>query len=173
MAHFEVTIGFSTTNRIASRIIRWVTRAPCSHAWVAFYDSALGMRMVMQAEWWGFEVRPWVRWAHENRLVAEYRVLGLQMAAPLRTLAKELGGNYDFRSAFWVGVRSWFHRWMRTGLTLKPSRTPHQLMCSEAVMRLLMWAGVPLPHGMDPELVAPGDLLCLVRSLPSFFMQVN
>ena len=171
--HFEVTIGFSTTNRIASRLIRWLTRAPCSHAWVAFYDAALGLRMVMQAEWWGFELRPWTRWVHENILVAEYQVMGLDMAAPLRTLAQELGSDYDFKSALWVGLRGWFHRWVRARLTLRPSRTPHKLMCSEAVTQLLLWAGAPLPNGIDPELVSPGDLLRLVDGMPSFFRKVK
>lgn len=173
MNSLNVTIGFSTTNKVASRLIRWAARAPCSHAWVAFYDSALGLRMVMQAEWRGFELRPWARWARENRLVAEYRVTGLQMAEPLRMLARELGGNYDFKSAFWVGLRSWLHRFFRTRFSLRPSRTPHQLMCSEAVTRLLTWAGAPFPQGLDPELISPGDLLKLVRSLPSFFDKVN
>lgn len=155
----DVSVGFSTTNKISSRIIRWLTHAPCSHAWVAFYDETLEMRMVLQAEWWGFELRPWARWVKENILVAEYVSRELDLDPAVRFLSQELGGRYDFGSAFWVGLKGWVRRWFRARLTLRPSRTPRQLMCSEAVARGLAHAGFPFPTYLDLETVSPGELL--------------
>ena len=78
----SITIGFSTTRLLSSRIIRWITQSSCSHAFIAFDDRSLEMRMVMQAEPWGYELRPWDRWIRDNTLVAEFRPVAL------RTLSK-------------------------------------------------------------------------------------
>lgn len=163
-----ISVGFSTTNKLISRAIRWVTRAPCSHAWVAFDDQTLGMRLVMQAEWWGYEVRPWKRWQQENKLVAEYWPVGPDLGPALRKLAVELGTKYDYSSAFWTGLKGWFKRLFKASWSLRPSRTPHQLMCSEAVTRLLLDGGYDFAPGVDPEMVSPGDLLIKVSKSSEF-----
>lgn len=169
----DITIGFSTTNKFLSRTIRWITRAPCSHAWFAFDDATLGIRLVMQAEWWGYEVRPWTRWLKENRLVAEFDPVDLEFAPAVQAMAQELGTRYDWGSAAWVGVKGWVRRWFHSGLTVRPSRTPHQLMCSEAVVRLLMHAGYQFAPGLDPELVSPGDLLGILQKSAQFLQRPN
>lgn len=163
-----ITIGFSTTNKLVSRAIRLITRAPCSHAWISFADATLGFRMVMQAEWWGYEIRPWARWAAENKLVAEFEPRGPALLPALRKLARDLGSKYDFISAMWAGIAAWFSRWRKARLSIRPSRTPHQLMCSEAVVRFLINAGFDFPPGVDPELVSPGDLMRHVSSSSQF-----
>lgn len=175
MNSLNVTIGFSTTNKVSSGIIRWLTQSPCSHAWFAFDDDTLGMRMVMQAEWWGYEIRPWPRWIKENKLIAEFEPTcdKLHMTKAVRAMARELGTRYDFGSAAWVGIKGWLRRWIQSGLTLRPSRTPHQLMCSEAVVRLLGHAGLLLPRGLDPELVSPGDLLSTLKGSSRFAKRPN
>ena len=170
MKDLDVTVGFSTTNKIGSRIIRWVTQAPCSHAWVSFMDDTLGMRLVMQAEWWGYEVRPWPRWVRENRLVAEFEPVGSEFREDLSEsvvgMAQSLGSRYDFESAFWVGLKRWFLAWSGSGYTLRPSRTPKQLMCAESVVRILASTGAGLCRGVDPESMSPGELLELVQTYP-------
>jgi hypothetical protein len=124
--------------------------------------------MVMQAEWWGYEVRPWARWQKENIIVAEFEPVGCDLLDAIRKIAVELGTKYDYRSAFWLGVTSWVRRWLKSRLSLRVSRTPHQLMCSEAVVRLLNYGEYKVVQGVDPELVSPEDLLKLVRSSDEF-----
>ena len=157
----DVRVGFSTTNKWQSRIIRWLTKAPCSHAWLSFYDDTLRMRLVMQAEVWGYELRPWRRWQHENTLVEQFlfKEGGRELALPLREVAENLGTKYDFKAALWVGIVGWFKRWLKARLTFRPSRTPKKLMCSESVIRFLNAAGYFLPPHFDPELTSPGELL--------------
>ena len=164
MSDLQVTIGFSTTNKLLSRIIRWVTRGKVSHAWISFYDHCLGMRLVMQAEAWGFEVRPLERWRKENILVSEY---GLKhdesLDNSIRWIADSLGTKYDWAAALFAGIRRWLGIWIRSGLT-----SPKKLMCSEAVIRFLEHAGFSAAKGLDPETTPPAKLLEVVSSSDEF-----
>lgn len=158
----DITIGFSTTNKIASRIIRWLTRGTVSHAWVAFTDPTLGLRLVMQAEVWGYEVRPWERWVRENRLVAEFSP-NVDLTTSLRWLASSLGSKYDWESAFLSGVKLWFGRLWRSRFS-----SPKRLMCAEAVIRFLQHGGVHSMESLDPELTTPATFLDVVTRSDDF-----
>lgn len=164
----DVTVGFSTTNKWISRIIRWVTRGKVSHAWIAYDDYTLGLRMVMQAEAWAFEVRPWQRWIKENKWVAEFKLLGQSPHAALKKRAQDLGQKYDWMSGFWVGVAAWFKRWLKARFSFRPSRTPKRLMCSEAVVRFLKDAGCASTASLDEELTSPAELYDIVRCSDEF-----
>lgn len=160
-----VTVGFSTTRKFLSRVIRFVTRGVCSHAWVAFHDETLGTKLVAQAEVWGVELRPWALWSKQNVLVAEFS-LDLPEGALLAALRKiPVGSEYDFAAGFWTGVAAWIRRWIGARFTFRPSRTPRQLMCAELQARYLRDAGIPL-EGVDEEAVAPVELLELISAHP-------
>jgi hypothetical protein len=158
----HITVGFSTTNKWISRLIRWVTRGRVSHAWIAFFDPCLDMRLVMQAEAWGYEVRPWKRWKRQNVLVAEFKT-DRQLSNSLQWIAKSLGVEYDWKAAFFAGLRRWLGRWLRGRF-----RSPRKLMCSEAVIRFLQHAGVSAVAQLDPELTPPQRLLEAVEKSPDF-----
>ena len=157
----QVTIGFSTTNKLISRFIRWVTRGKVSHAWISFYDDCLGTRFVMQAETWGYEVRPLARWKRENILVAEFDVPG-DVSDSLKWIAESLGAPYDWSSAILSGLRRWLGRWLRGQF-----HSPRKLMCSEAVIRFLFHAGI-LPEQLDPETTPPARLLKVISASDDF-----
>lgn len=157
----DITVGFSTTNKLISRIIRWIIRGKVSHAWIAFHDATLNVRMVMQAEWWGFELRPWARWARENTLVAEFQLLvspSVQLTALWR-MRDHLGEKYDKFGALWAGIAGWLKRWWNARLTLRPRRTPHKLMCAEAQLDCLKAAGITAVADCYEETVDPQTLL--------------
>jgi hypothetical protein len=158
----DVTIGFSTTNKLVSRLIRWVTRGRVSHAWIAFYDHSLGTRLVMQAERWGYEVRPWHRWRHENILVAEYRPQ-TQLDNSVCWIARSLGTKYDWTAALLVGLRRWLERWVKGRF-----QSPKKLMCSEAVIRFLQHGRITVVKNVDPETTSPARLLQLVNTSTEF-----
>jgi hypothetical protein len=157
----EITIGFSTTNKFLSRVIRWVTRSPCSHAWIAFNAPVLGMRLVMQAESWGYELRPWARWKHENILVAEFIPRRKPLDNSLKWIATFLGTRYDYRAALLAGLWHWLGRAMRGKFN-----DPDKLMCSEGVIRFLQKAEYEAVADMDPEITSPKRLLvrCFQRT---------
>ena len=137
-----------------SRFIRWITKSPFSHAWIAFYDVTLGQRMVMQAEAWGYEVRPWKRWSRENIWKYEF-VLPYDAHADsaVSEISKYLGSDYDYKSAILLGIKNWIKKWLK-----KPLHSPGKLMCSEAVIRFLGMTSLG-NYGLDPELSAPEMLL--------------
>lgn len=154
-ANAGITVGFSTTNKLGSRIIRFITRSIVSHTWIAFYDATLQQRMVIQAEIWGYEVRPWNRWLLENKWVAEYALPVLDTTdAALQCTASMLGCDYDFTSVFAIALRRWFKR-----LWKKPWQSPRKLMCSEGVVRFLQTAGYIFAEQLHPELTTPQSLL--------------
>jgi hypothetical protein len=157
----DVTAGFSTTDRWLSRIIRFITRGRVSHAWVAFHDVTLDVRMVLQAEWWGFELRPWARWTRENILVAEFQLLvppEMQLRA-IRRMRDHLGEKYDKVGALWAGISGWLKRWWNARLTLRPRRTPHKLMCAEAQLICLKASGIEVVADCYEETIDPETLL--------------
>lgn len=162
MSELHITIGFSTTNRLISRLIRWVTRGKVSHAWIAFYDAALGTRLVMQAEAWGYEVRPWERWLTENNLIAQFRPVR-DLDRSLKWIAKSLGSEYDWKSAFFAGLWRWFGVWIRGRFN-----SPKKLMCAEAVLRFLQHGGVVAVSHLDPEVTPPIRILQAVEKSDEF-----
>lgn len=170
----DITIGFSTTKNYLSRLIRRVTASPCSHAFIVFTDSSLKMRMVMQAEAWGFEVRPLKRWIENNILVAEFKPVttGGRLEKPLYKIAGYLGVKYDYENAFFSGLKSLLERWHKSRFTLKLARSPHKLMCSEAVTRFLAYAKFEAVKGLDPESTSPGELLKILLNSPREFKRI-
>lgn len=162
MSALQITVGFSTTNKLMSRVIRWVTRGKVSHAWISFYDPTLEMRLVMQAEAWGFEVRPWERWVTENTLIAQFRPVR-NLDKSLKWIAKSLGTKYDWKSAFFAGLWRWFGVWIRGRLN-----SPKKLMCAEAVLRFLRHGGVVATAHLDPEVTPPVRVLRAVETSDEF-----
>jgi hypothetical protein len=155
----NITVGFSTTRLLTSRLIRWATRSSCSHAFIAFDDRALRMRMVMQAASWGYELRPWKRWIRENLLVAEFAPQGPRLDEALRLIADRLGSRFDFKSALRTGIKGKFDLWHKSRFSLNLNRSPWKLTCSEAVVRFLKFGKYGTADNLDPETTSPGELL--------------
>lgn len=164
----NITVGFSTTDKLISRFIRFITRAKVSHAWVSFYDSCLDTRLIMQAEAWGYEVRPVARWEKENTLVSEFLVLSdNSLDGDLRWVAGYLGVKYDWVSAVLSGlgrVGNWVKKLFKGGVFGNPRR----FMCSEATIRFLQHAKIACVQGLDPETTTPAQLLALVSKSGEF-----
>lgn len=156
---YNITIGFSTTKLRISGLIRWITGSSCSHTFIAFDDQSLKMRMVMQAESWGYELRPWNRWQRSNILVAEFKPVGPKLDDALCKLARRLGTKFDYRSFLIIGIKSIFTSWYKNRFSLSPSRDPWKLTCSEAVVRFLKYGHYATASGLDPETTGPGELL--------------
>ena len=171
--HHNITIGFSTTRQVSSRFIRWITGSSCSHAFVAFYDSVLDQRMVMQAQSWGFELRPWNRWLRENILVAEFDPVAGPLDGALVSLAERLGTKFNFRSAIFIGIKSLLSSWYKNRFTLNINRSPWKLTCSESVVRFLQYGSYQTTAFLDPETTSPGLLLREVMRNPDEFKPLN
>jgi hypothetical protein len=171
--HHTISIGFSTTRQVSSRFIRWITASSCSHAFIAFDDRALDQRMVMQAQSWGFELRPWNRWLRENILVAEFSPTGAPLDNALTSIAKRLGTRFNYRSAIFIGIKSLLSSWYKNRFTLNINRSPWKLTCSESVVRLLQYGKYRTAAGLDPETTSPGQLLREIMRSPGEFKPLS
>ena len=160
-----VSVGFSTTNKWISRVIRWVTRAPCSHAWIAFNIPALERRFVLQAELWGVELREWDIWQRQNIKVAEFIPIGYDMTTAVRWITQHVGAPYDLRAGFLAGISRWLKRFVRGKFS-----SPGRMMCSEVVVRTLQYAQYVAVSAMDPEITRPGLLLRECHKHPKEFL---
>lgn len=147
----KITIGFSASNSIIGRIIRWFTKGRVSHAYATYYSETLQNVFVIEATFWGYKLTPHNKWIKKNKIVAEFKC-SRDLSSGLIHVSKWLGGTYDFWSALGLGARRWFGKLYRN-----PFRDPNKLHCSEAVTLLLH--GAKLAEDLDPESTTPEDLL--------------
>ena len=161
----SVWVGFSTTRKWQSAVIRWITRAPASHAWISFWDETLRQRLVLEAETVGYRAILWDRWVRKNKLVKAFEAAddGLDMLEGVRWAATHLSDRYDYRSAAVVAFAKLFRRRIRS-----PWRSAKSLMCSEAVAKALVKGGFVFDQGIDLETISPGDLMRIVEESGQF-----
>lgn len=156
-----IAIGFSTTDKLLSRLIRWKTSIPelkpeetPSHVWIL--HDAYGSEYVMQAEWYGFGVISFEHFKKTNRVIDVISVSDMlawrnvDARARVFEAAEWLGDGYDF--------------WHMLGFVLPAlahGDSPKQLMCSEAVVRF----APELFPGVNPERASPPRMLHTLRNL--------
>ena len=167
-----IRIGFGTTNKLHSRLIRWVTRSPWSHVWVEYESEEWG-------GWWAAHAGPTgvvkvplekVHESHTKRKVYECEV---DLSKGLRSVREYVGADYDYRSVLWNGFLLLMSRvFAREWLVKIVSRNRSKMSCSEFVSSVMQGAGmfdsehaaeVLLALGvnvaeLDTELITPGAL---------------
>lgn len=152
-----VKVGFSTSRRLASRIIRWATRSKVSHAWLLIEDSYFGVDMVLQATMGGFHLEAYEVFKKAHDIVAVVDI-NHPMDKGLKQAAFWLGYRYDYLGLFGAGfvvVGGWFKRKWKN-----PLDSSHSMFCSEAVVRVLQASEYPGFEGMEePGAVNPQRLL--------------
>lgn len=144
-------IGFSTSNSIISRIIRWFTRSKVSHSYIGYYSHTFDKYMVMESTWSGFRIGNYKSWTIRNKIVYEFKCKR-DLSKSLKHISNDLDLEYDYWSALGLSVRRWFGKWYRN-----PFRDPNKLHCSEAVAIFLQHDN--LAQSLDPESTTPEDLL--------------
>ena len=164
----EVLVGFSTAKRWnpLSAAIRAVTGAPCSHAWLLFYDERLHRLMVMEAHV-TFQVVPYENWLNDNEVVALVHP-AVDLGSGLLTLADHLGTAYNIVGLLEVlplKLARWIHlHWRRFKLRLRhPLTSGHSLFCSQAVVVAMHASGYPDSWKLDADSTSPADLFQFFR----------
>jgi hypothetical protein len=158
-----VSILFSTSNALISRIIRWFSKklgrdkGRASHACVALNLGCLCI--VAEATFpGGVRVLTRKKWDQEHNKLAEYRANLVELAMPLDDALDLLGEDYDIPALFGyipVMIWRWFGRKIRN-----PFASARKQVCSEFAYRLLtrLLGEVPEWKGFDCETVLPDDL---------------
>lgn len=157
-----VSVGFSTSTHLVSRIIRWFTDAPASHVWLTFNDPVFAdMQMVLEASGRGFRLVPFQTFLLHNRIIA---VVPLQphpgLPVGLAYLGAWLGTDYDATGLLgmaWVSAGRWLRmRWRN------PWASSRGMFCTEAVVRMLQAALYPGASTLDPDATLPTELLAFL-----------
>lgn len=165
----EVMVGFSTSRRWnpLSALIKWFTKAECSHAWLLYEDSDLRMLMVMEAHL-TFQLVPYETWQKDNRVIALFHPEH-DLDPGLRELALCLGTYYDVGGLLGV-LPVTLGRWLKKvfkGWRLRfrnPWNNTRSLFCSEAVAKALQASNFPGAQSIESASVSPQELLEFLRS---------
>lgn len=149
-----ISVGFSTTNMVVSRIIRWATKAKCSHTFIIF--DWLGEKWILEAGFTGVAPMRYDKFKKSNTIVAEVDLPGL-VIDDIKSALDEMGDNYDFGGlfgGFWPLIGTWFKmKWNN------PWNNTKAMFCSELVatwLKQLKWKGCAW---LTPADVTPQQLL--------------
>jgi MYXO-CTERM domain-containing protein len=156
-------IGFSTTDAILSRLVRWLTRSQVSHAFLVYFDVDFDREMVMEAVGAGFRIVPLDKFATHNRIV-EIVTPRHSIDEGLRAAVEWLGESYDAPGLVGMAVLLAFRALRRRTRTMRNLiASPRALFCSEAVARACLACRYP-GFDRDPETTTPQDLYAFFRS---------
>ena len=148
-----VYVGFSTTDSIVSKIIRWFTKSEVSHAF--FVIDLLGRAWVLESGFHGVTLSPAEKFTAKNTI--KYLAQVHELDEPdVATVMNDLGENYDFGGLFgsaFVVIGRWFKQKWRN-----PWADPKAMFCSEFVVKSLQECGFPGADQLVPQDTTPQDL---------------
>lgn len=151
-----IRVGFSTSDKWISRLIRYWTNADASHAFILYFDPTLDQEMVLDVAFSGYRAIPRSLFEKDNKIL--YIVdPGINLNPGLRVVARWLGLKYDWRA--FVAFSRWFRSFRH-----HPTENPKALICSEMVIHALRISGFPGIEQLDPKGTSPKDLLDFLRT---------
>jgi len=163
MGPFVVKVGFSTSKRLLSRLIRFLTKGKASHTWLYIEDSFLGVDMVLQADTGGFHLGTFAAFERKHHIVQVIR-LEHSVEKGLVAATQWLGASYDYTGLFGsaaVLIGRWLKRKWKN-----PLNSSKAMFCSEAVVRILQLSDYPGSELLDPSATTPQDLLVFLTPDP-------
>lgn len=153
-------IGFSTTDKPLSRLIRWFTRSSASHSYVLFIVA--GEPLVIHSTRHGINCDYYKRFVKKNKIVAEFKLL-VDDAATKKALGSAIqliDKPYDFLSI--LGF-AWVLGLKAIGIKAKaPFRNRSAYHCSEFALMTLRKMKLDCAD-MKRELTSPEDLMECLR----------
>ncbi len=148
----KIRVGFSTTDFLHSRAIRYFIDAPISHTYIKFYDGFLGVDWVIHADWVGVVSKLGDIYDQENKIFEEYEFEDLRFKESIKKNLRLLGKKYD-----WGKIARWawliiFKRWIKKKLENPTSlENPKKIWCVDFCIKILEPV-ISLPYGtMNPK----------------------
>jgi hypothetical protein len=160
----EICVGFSTTNKLLSRIIRWFTGSQVSHTFLCFdwkFSDGAKIPMVLEASFEGLRMVPFERFLTQSKLVALLPLNGVTLGQ-LKPLLERLGTPYDAGGLVGniiVRMGAFFKKAWKN-----PIADKNALFCSEAVVEVLQNIGYPRADSLVASDTTPQDLLLFLQS---------
>jgi hypothetical protein len=148
----KLRVGFSKTNSLISKVIRWVIGAPFSHTYIRFYDEYLGMNLIAHADWPGVIIIQADRFDKENTVVEEFEFDLPPLKTALVRNLRFLGSRYDYLSILGWAWTIALRRAARL-VVKNPLDDPKSLICVDFCIRVLNDAALTaIPVGsMNPK----------------------
>ncbi len=152
-----VKIGFSTTDKLLSRVIRKITNASVSHCWFLF--EAHGKEFVLQADIGGVRITPFTKWEKKWKSI---QLIEPKVEIDLSSAWDMLDENYDYGGL--IG-----NAWVYLGLLFKkkwknPFENARSLFCSELVIKVLQTANYPGAAELNSSTTTPAQILELLTA---------
>lgn len=157
----NIKIGFSAGNSLIPRIIRFFSKSKVSHSYIKYYDHCLGMDVVMESLWSGFEITPYDRFKKRTEVMYEFECKK-DLSESVKWSASYLSRPYDWFSAAWLFLK------IISKKIRFPFRSATKWHCTEAVARMLQYSG--LAEELDAETLWPEDLLKYCKSNDNFII---
>src|SRR6478736_3974251 len=154
-----IKVGFSTSDRWISKLIRYWTASPTSHAYISYYDENLAQEMVLDVGFTTFSLVPMSTFEQSNRIVEVFDP-NVDMTTGVKVVARWLNRvSYDWFSfvGFWTVHKRWFKR--TTVWAGDFNVTPKEVLCTEIVIYALRISGYPGAADLDPKGTSPKELL--------------
>ncbi|MBI2449651.1 hypothetical protein HYV49_05135 [Candidatus Pacearchaeota archaeon] len=143
----KIKIGFSTSNSIISKLIRWFTKSEVSHAYIEVYDEFLQINLIIHADFQGIIIQLAKEFDIGNRRLEEYEIDDIRLDNTLKDNLWYLGKKYDYfkfiNFAFFIIFKRWLIRKVKN-----PYIDPQKLVCVDFILYILNGAKIiSLPIG--------------------------
>ena len=144
----KVSICFSTTNSIASRLIRWITNGHVSHVYLKIYDETFGTDFVLHSDYDGIQIGLLEKFAINNFTLEEFSLEDPRLDNAVKKNLWHLGKFYNYYQLFdmaWaIMLKRWFVRKIK-----EPTKDPRKIICVDYVLYVFNDAGITcLPIGL-------------------------
>jgi hypothetical protein len=156
----KVSVGFSTSSWWVSRLIRWATRASCSHAFILIEGTELG-DLVLEAEWCGVKLSTKAALTRGTTYIVDVIHPKTDLTAATLVALTWLDERYNYEGLFgmfFVEMAARLKKRIRN-----PLRNSKSLFCSELVVWILETAKYPDAQTLDPQSVQPDALRGYMR----------
>lgn len=151
----RIAVGFSATNTLFSRAIRFFTNSTISHTYIRFYDKTLKAYMILHSDFGGVQFSLAERFDAENVSMFEYIINDSCLDDSLRKNLWHLDKRYHYRkiwSWMWLIIlKRWFVRKVKA-----PLLDPKKVLCTDFVLYILNEAKIT---DIDIGSMTPNDLL--------------
>lgn len=148
----KVALGFSRTNNLPSKLIRWFTKSQVSHTYLRLYVPTFKRYFVLHADWDGVKFELAEKFDTENIVIKEYIINDKRLDDAIVKNLWYIGRRYDYVKLFnwaWaIMLKRWIVRKVKD-----PSADPKKLICVDFNLYVFNGAGITnLPIGeMHPQ----------------------
>jgi hypothetical protein len=155
-----VSIGFSTTNKLISNIIKFGTKSDVSHAFVLF--DWLGERWVLEAGFNGIYTISYDSFVANGNIIKYVINLPYVKMEDLLPAFKQMGVKYDFGALIGSSVVL-LGAWLKKKWN-NPFNTPKAMMCSELIVTWLQQIKFDGAEKLKPANTPPSALLDFLKN---------